>query len=210
MRRSTLTTAGSFTRRLIVPPSTSRPTRSDVSPSLLIDPANVACGQPRYSARSWATWFESPSTACLPARTRSASPLDDRLERARHDVAVELLVGRVDADRLVGAGREGAPERRLGLLRAERHDDDLSEARLRVRAVLREPERGLDRVLVERVGLPLETGRLELASVDLHLVRVVGIGDALQRDEDLHREKPPTRPSGSLRSLSFHCRRLSE
>ena len=80
-----------------------------------------------------------------------------------------------------------APERLLGLLRAERDDDDLAEARLGVGAVLGQAEGGLERVLVEGVRLPLEAGRLDLAAGgDLDLVRVVGVGDPLEGDEDLH------------------------
>jgi hypothetical protein len=65
-----VTTAGSFTRSESTPPSTSRPTSSAPASSLMVA-AKVAWGQPSRRASICPTWFESPSTACLPMSTRS-------------------------------------------------------------------------------------------------------------------------------------------
>ena len=110
---------------------------------------------------------------------------DEGFQRARDDVAVDLLVARVDADGAVGARSEHRAEGGVALFRPERDHDHLAHAGFGVRAVLRQAKGGLHGVLVERVRLPLETRRHELARVDLHFVRVVGVGDALQRNENL-------------------------
>src|SRR6185312_1991433 len=76
MRRSTVTTAGSRTRFSSTPASTSRVTTA-LLPSVdnLMLARNVACGQPSRPARICPTWFESPSTVCLPSTTRSGFSL---------------------------------------------------------------------------------------------------------------------------------------
>ena len=91
--------------------------------------------------------------------------LDERLERARDEVAVELVVGRVDADGAVGARRERAraASSRSPSGRTSRRRPRRARA-FGVCAVLGEAERRFDGVLVERVRLPLETGRLDLVA----------------------------------------------
>jgi hypothetical protein len=162
MRRSTVTTAGSFTRSVITPPSTSRPTSRAPASSRTVA-ANVAIGQSSSSARIWPTWFESPSTACLPITTTSGFSRSTSAARARATRAPSSsVVGDVDADGAIGAGGEGSAERGLALLRAERHDHDLPCADLRGLPVLGEAEGRLQGVLIEGVGLPFEARRLDL------------------------------------------------
>ena len=67
----------------------------------------------------------------------------------------------------------------------DRHDDDLAAGCARVgRAVLEQAQRGLDGVLVERVDDPGRAGQVDVAVLDLGLLRRVG--DPLHGNEDLH------------------------
>src|SRR5689334_13214135 len=118
MRRSTVTTAGSLTRSVATPPSTSRPTRSAPCSSLIVAVDGLLAHEHDVRLLS----------------------LHQRLERAGHEVAVELVVGRVHAERLVRARRERGPERLLRLLGAEGHHHDLAGPHLGRLAVLGQAE----------------------------------------------------------------------
>ena len=114
--------------------------------------------------------------------------LDDRFERERDQTAVEIGVVRFDANRAVGTGGQGGAQHGLALLGTERDDDHLTFALFGGLAIFGQAQRGLERVLVERVGLPLETGGLDRVTrwADFDLVGVVGIGNALQCNQDFH------------------------
>ena len=72
---------------------------------------NVACGQPSKPARICPTWFESPSTACLPSTTRSGfSRSTTALTDARDRLGVQRGVVAADQDRPVGAHRQHAAQ----------------------------------------------------------------------------------------------------
>ena len=172
----------------MTPPSTSRPTRSDLSSSLLmragegrLRPAEVLGEEladlvrvavDRLLAQRTRSGF-SFSTSALSARaTRSpsswSSVASTRIARSAPVASAARSVVSVSFGPNVTTTT--SPRRAFGFV-----------------AVLGQAQRRLDGVLVERVRLPLETGRLELACVDLHLVGVVRVGDALERNEDLHR-----------------------
>jgi hypothetical protein len=114
--------------------------------------------------------------------------VDQGLERQGDETAVQGVVVRVHSDRAAGAGGQRGPERLLHLLRAERNDHDLTLPLLRGGAVLGQAQGRFERVLVEWIHLPLETARVHGSAAGLHfdLVRVVGIGDALQGNQDFH------------------------
>src|SRR5207249_3267595 len=59
-------------------------------------------------------------------------------------------------------------------------------------AVLAQPQRGLDREAVERVDDPGRTREIDVAVLDLRLLR--RIGDPLDRNEDLHVDSLAERP----------------
>ena len=113
---------------------------------------------------------------------------DDLRERTGHEVTIELLVVRVDADRFVSARCQRTAKRGLGLDRAEGDDDDLSCTRLRLLAVFGQSKSRLESVFIERIRLPLQLPSVDPVGGrrDFHLVGVVGVGDALERHQDLH------------------------
>ena len=92
---------------------------------------------------------------------------------------------RDDVDRAIGAHREAGADLLRGVVGAERDHDDLAAGDARVvGAVLEQPQRGLDRVLVERVDDPRRAGQIDVAVLDLGLLRRVG--DPLHGNQDLH------------------------
>ena len=106
-------------------------------------------------------------------------------EHLHDDERVDLVVLRDDVDRAIGAHRERRAQLLRGVVGADRHDDDLAARGARVRlAVLEQAQRGLDRVLVERVDDPGRAGQVDVAVLDLGLLRRVG--DPLHGNEDLH------------------------
>ena len=110
--------------------------------------------------------------------------LDDRLQHVHHDERVELASFGVDADGAVGAHRERRADLLRGVLRTDGDDDDLAAAARVGLAVLEEAQRGLDRVLVERVDHPGRAGQVDVAVLDLRLL--LRVGDPLDGNEDLH------------------------
>src|SRR5690606_32938382 len=86
------------------------------------------------------------------------------------------------------AGRQRGTQLGLRLFRPERDNEDFALAHLGARTVLGEAQGRLKCVLVERVELPLKTGRIDAAPVcgDFHFPGVVGIGDSLQCNQNLH------------------------
>ncbi len=180
-------TAGIGTFLYSTPPSTSRPTVTALLPSTSSsDAANVACGQPSVPASIWPTWLASPSTACLPITTRSgfsaammpASTLTTTSESSSSSSATTWIARSAPIASVVRSSFAASSG-------TDRHDDDLGAGITRVGlAVLDEPQRGLDRVLVERVDDPGRTGQVDVAVLDLRLLRRVG--DALHGNQDLH------------------------
>ena len=93
---------------------------------------------------------------------------------------LDLFVG-LDEDRAVGAHRERGAQRLLRLGRADRHRDDLGRD-----ALFLEPDRFLDRDLVERVHAHLDVGEIDARAVHLDPRLHVVIDDAFDRDEHFH------------------------
>src|SRR5262249_20586217 len=91
---------------------------------------------------------------------------DNRFARARNEIAIELIVCRIDAKRTIGAGGEHLPYSRLRIGWAKRDDDDFAEPLFRVRPVFGQAERGLDGIFIERIGLPLEADRFDFLRRD--------------------------------------------
>jgi hypothetical protein len=99
----------------------------------------------------------------------------------------------VDADAAVGAHGEAAAHAVLGVLGADRDDDDLAAVRLR------EAER-----LLGRVGVPLVEGVVEEVGIDVPLVLgeldlVAELGDLLYGNDDLQ-------ASTASRSMTWRSR----
>src|ERR1044071_590378 len=98
---------------------------------------------------------------------------------------VGVAVAAHHVDRAIGAHREAGPDLLGRVVGAERHHEDLAAGEPRVvGAVLEQPERGLDRVLVERVDDPGCAGQVDVAILDLGLLRRVG--DPLHGNQNLH------------------------
>ena len=142
----------------------------------------MPCGQPSKAASIWPVWFESSSIACLPRMTSpgcssSATLASSLATRERLDLVVGL-----DQDRAVGAHRERGAQRLLRLGRADRDRDDLGRD-----ALLLEPDRLLDRDLVERVHAHLDVGEIDARPVRLDPRLDVEIDHPLDGDQELHR-----------------------
>src|SRR5438034_1273381 len=65
---------------------------------------------------------------------------------------------------------------------ADRHHDDLAAGARAGFAILEQPQRGLDRVFVERVDDPRRAGQIAVVVLDLYLLR--RIGNAFDRNQD--------------------------
>ena len=102
-----MTTAGRVTWSLIVPPSTSRPTTQRLV-RLALDDAGERRLRPAEVLGEELPDLVRVAVDLLLAEEDQVRLLllDERLQRAGDEVAVELVVGRVDADGAVGAGRE--------------------------------------------------------------------------------------------------------
>jgi hypothetical protein len=112
-------------------------------------------------------------------------------EPAGDDLAVERVVRGVDANGAVGARAEHGAQHLLGVLRAERDHDDLAEPLLRAGAVLGQPKRGLECVLVVGARFLLEAARVDAPlRRELYFVEVLRVGHPLDGHEDLHAAPP--------------------
>ena len=104
-------------------------------------------------------WFESSSIACLPSTIAGLLLIGDGLEDLGHRERLDLVI-RLHQDRPVGAHRQRGAQRLLRLGRADRDRDDLGRD-----ALFLEPDRFLDRDLVERVHAHLDVGEIDPAAV---------------------------------------------
>ena len=152
-----VTIAGSLSFTVSSPPSTSRVTLT-LSPSTSTFEAKVPCAQPSSAASIWPVWLRIVVDRLLAeddqARLLLLGDLGENLgDRERLDLVVGL-----DQDRAVGAHGERGAQRLLRLGRADRDRDDLGRD-----ALLLEPDRFLDRDLVERVHAHLDVGEIDAA-----------------------------------------------
>ena len=162
MRRSTESTAGSGTRLVSTPSSTSRataaPCRHGPRPSWRrTSPGAGRAGRPPAGRPRCP---RCPATACRRSSRSHASFSNTLAMQLGDRLRVEGGVVGVDHDRPVGAHRQEVGDV-LALGPGRREHDDLGEA-LGAAAELGEPQGGLDRVLVELVADPLDRRGVEL------------------------------------------------
>ena len=176
-----VTTAGSFSRSVSWPPSTSRVTIA-VLPSMTSFDANVPCGQPRSAASIWPVWLASSSIACLPRMTSPGCSAATIALRSFATASGSTALLDLDQDAAVGAHGEAGAERLGRLRRPDRDHHDL--ARL---AGFLLPQRLLDGDLVERVHRHLDVGEVDAGPVRLDAHLDVEIDDPFDGDQYLHR-----------------------
>src|SRR5512141_1417041 len=108
---------------------------------------------------------------------------DDLRQHFRHRQRIEVRP-RLDQHRAVRAHRQRRAHLLLALLRADGHDDHFAGQ------LLPDPQRLLDRDLAKRVHDHLDVVQDDPAPVPLDLDLLVGVGDRLDGDQDLHVAPP--------------------
>src|SRR5262249_8020946 len=127
---------------------------------------------------------------------------DDRLEQAGDGQRIGLGQGLVpDPDRPIGALREAFPQALLGLLVADRDDDDLALA-----AALAQAQRLLEGNVVPLVQRPLQVGRFDVAVVVAELELVAERRNLLDGNYDLHRSSLGRGAMARCRAVSITLR----
>ena len=141
----------------------------------------MPCGQPSSAASIWPVALLSSSIACLPRMIScgcsSSAILARILATASGSTSSSVWTRIARSAPIASAVRK----RLLRLGRADRHRDDLGRD-----ALFLEPDRFLDRDLVERVHAHLDVGEIDARAVHLDPRLDVEIDHALDRDEQLH------------------------
>ena len=123
-----------------------------------------------------------------PGFSSSTIAFEDFRDRERLDDAVDL-----HEDAAVRAHRESRADRLGGLLRADRHGDDLGRG-----AFFLEPDRLFDSNLVEGIHRHLDVGELHPGAIRLDANLDVEIDHPLDGHQDFHAGKLPPRAAGNL------------
>jgi hypothetical protein len=179
---TTLTTAGSLARDLVVPVVGLAVDRDRLVPSISTFEANESCGTPRRSASIAASTPIRASVDSDPRTTRS-NPILPSTAAIASEVCEHIRPGERVVDqvhRLVGAHRQGLADRFGRLLRAHGQHGDLAAVGLLDLQGL------LDGVLIQLVDQAIHRLTIQRGVTLLQLAFGPRIGHLLDADDDVH------------------------